>query len=86
MANDQLMEKNPDTGKLGCQELIGIGGFPDGSMGKESAYNAEDTGDSDSIPGSGRSPGRGNCNPLQYSCLENPTEDPGGLVYRVRHD
>ena len=33
-----------------------------------------------SIPGSGRSPGEGNSNPLQYSCLENPMrEDPGGL-------
>ena len=36
--------------------------------GKESAYN---TGDSGLIPGSGRSPGEGNGNPLQYSCLEN---------------
>ena len=35
---------------------------------KASAYNAEDPG---SIPGSGRSPGEGNGNPLQYSCLEN---------------
>ena len=42
-----------------------------------SAYNV---GDSDSIPGLGRSPGEGNGNPLQYSCLENPwTEEPGGL-------
>ena len=32
-----------------------------------------------SIPGSGRSPGGGPGNPLQYSCLENPIEDPGGL-------
>ena len=38
---------------------------------KESAYNA---GDLDSIPGSGRSPGEGNGNPLQYSCLENPMD------------
>ena len=38
------------------------------SVGKESAYNA---GDLVSIPGSGRSPGEGNGNPLQYSCLEN---------------
>ena len=37
--------------------------------GKESACNAEDMG---SIPGLGRSPGEGNSNPLQYSCLENP--------------
>ena len=36
---------------------------------KESACNAGDLG---SIPGSGRSPGEGNGNPLQYSCLENP--------------
>ena len=39
-----------------------------GSDGKESAYYA---GDLDLIPGSGRSPGEGNGNPLQYSCLEN---------------
>ena len=55
-------------------------GFPDGSVGKESACNAGDTGDEGSIPGSGRSLGIGNSNPLQYSCLENPwTEEPGGL-------
>ena len=44
-------------------------GFSGGSDGKESAYN---TGDLDSIPGSGRSPGEANGNPLQYPCLENP--------------
>ena len=43
-------------------------GFPCGSVGKESACNA---GDPSSIPGSGRSPGEGNCYPLQYSGLEN---------------
>ena len=42
-------------------------GFPSGSDSKVSAYNAGDPG---SIPGSGRSPGEGNGNPLQYSCLE----------------
>ena len=46
-------------------------GFPDGSVGKESACSAGDTGDVGSIPGSGRSPGRGHGNPLHYSCLEN---------------
>ena len=46
-------------------------GFPGGSDGKESACNAGDLG---SIPGPGRSPGEGNGNPLQYSCLENPME------------
>ena len=43
-------------------------GIPHSSVGKESACNA---GELDSIPGSGRSPGEGNGNPLQYSCLEN---------------
>ena len=43
-------------------------GFPDSSAGKESSCNAGDPG---SIPGLGRSPGEGNGNPLQYSCLEN---------------
>ena len=42
-----------------------------GSEVKESASNAGDPG---SIPGSGRSPGEGNGNPLQYSCLENPMD------------
>ena len=55
--------------------------FPDGeathplaslvAVGKESACNAGDLG---SIPGLGRSPGEGNGNPLQYSCLENPMD------------
>ena len=42
--------------------------FPGGSEGKASAYNAGDLG---SIFGLGRSPGEGNGNPLQHSCLEN---------------
>ena len=46
----------------------------DGLSGKESACNAGDTGDVGSIPGLGRSLGRGNDNPLQYSCLENPMD------------
>ena len=43
-------------------------GFPGGSDGKEFACNAGEQG---SVPGSGRSPGEGNGNPLQYSCLED---------------
>ena len=63
-------------------------GFPHSSVGKESACNAEDLG---SIPGSGRSPGEGNGNPLQYSCLENPVDSGAWRatvhgVTRVRHD
>ena len=41
------------------------------SLGKASAYNVGGPG---SIPGLGRSPGEGNGNPLQYSCLENPMD------------
>ena len=48
--------------------------FPNGSVGKKSTCNAGDTGDGSLIPGSGRSPGGGNGNPLQYSCLKHPME------------
>ena len=51
--------------------LDSILGFPGGSEVKASASNAGHPG---SIPGSGRSPGEGNGNPLQYSCLENPMD------------
>ena len=50
---------------------ISIFGFPGGSEDKVSACNAGDPG---LIPGLGGSPGEGNGNPLQYSCLENPME------------
>ena len=46
--------------------------FPGGSNGKASAYYV---GDPASIPGLGRSPGDGNGNPLQGSCLENPMDE-----------
>ena len=46
-------------------------GFRGGSDNKESTYKA---GDPSLIPGLGRSPGEGNGNPLQYSCLENPMD------------
>ena len=46
-------------------------GFPGDSSGKDPPADAEDIGDMDSIPGSERSLGIGNGNPLQYSCLEN---------------
>ena len=54
-------------------------GFPGSSVGKETACSAGDLG---SIPGSGRSPGEGNGNPLQCSCLENSMdrEAPQSLV------
>ena len=68
--------------------LSTVQGFPYSSVGKGSACNAGDLG---SIPGSGRSPGAGNGNPLLHSCLENPM-DRGACqatvhgVTRVRHD
>ena len=55
-------------------------GFPCGSDGKASACNA---GDPSLIPGSGRSPGEGNGNPLQHSCLENPMD--GGAWWATVH-
>ena len=54
--------------------------FPGGSEVNASACNAGDLG---SIPGSGRSPGEGNGNPLQYSCLENPMD--GGAWWATVH-
>jgi len=51
-----------------CHE---VWGFPGGSVGKESTYNAGDLG---LIPGLGRSPGEGNSYPLQYCGLENSTD------------
>ena len=60
-------------------------------MVKNPPTNAGDTRDTGLIPGLGRSPGKGNGNPLQYPCLENSmTEEPAGLQsfgqQRVRHD
>ena len=63
-------------------------GFPGGSDGKETACNAGDLG---WIPGSGKSSGEENGNPLQYSHLENPMDREAwqatvhGII-RVRHD
>ena len=48
--------------------------FPGGTVIKNPPANAEDTGDPSSTLGSGRSPGEGNANPLQYSCLGNPMD------------
>ena len=55
-------------------------GFPGDSEGKASAHNAGDPG---SIPGSGRSPGEGNGNSLQYSCLEKSMD--GGAWWATVH-
>ena len=76
-------ETKEGTGVSICQGPVGaekphlfliefnMDGFPGGSDGKASACNAGDLGQ---IPRSGRSPGEGNGNPLQHSCLENPMD------------
>ena len=83
----QVGTEQPDQGALKCLRGGNVGSsfyvcvwffqqmcllnaccFPGGSDSEESACNVGDLG---SIPGSGRSPGEGNGNPLQYSCLEN---------------
>ena len=58
-------------------------GFPGGASGKEPAANAADLRDGVSIPGSGRSPGGGHGNPLQYFCVENPVD--GGAWWPTVH-
>ena len=69
LSHDPAMGGVPHAGPW--QDFIPIKvemGFPGGSECKKSACNA---GDPVSIPGLGRSPGEGNSNPFQYSCLEN---------------
>ena len=63
------MESSPGAADAPCG--IQRKGFPGGSVVKNPPANA---GDADPIPGSGRSPGEGNGNPLQYSCLGNPMD------------
>ena len=58
--------------------LIEYLGFPGGTSGKESSCNAGDSRNAGLILGLGRSPGRGNGNPLHYSCLENPMDRGAG--------
>ena len=65
------------TQKITFLSTTYIWGFPGGSDGKVSAYNVGDPG---SIPGLGRSSGKGNGNPLQYSCLENPMDGRRSVV------
>ena len=61
-------EDPPEKGQATHSSILGL---PGGSDGKASVYNAGDLG---SIPGSGRSAGEGNGNPLQHYCLENPMD------------
>ena len=76
------MKRPPEQWEKIFAKLLSFKSFPGASDGKASAYNAGDPG---SIPGLGRSPGEGNGNPRQYSCLENPMDGGAWLaaVHRV---
>ena len=79
------MEKvNHHTPPLEVDALIDWS-FPGGAVVKNLPADGRDVRDSGSIPGSGRSPGVGNCKPLQCSCLENSTDrgDCRAIVHRV---
>ena len=67
--NIKLIGKHYNTDSIKIPFILLLG-FPGGSEVKASASNAGDPG---AIPGSGRSPGEGNGNPLEYSCLEKPS-------------
>ena len=69
-----------EGGSKGRGHMYTYGGFPGSSDGNESACSVGDLG---LIPGLGRSPGEGNGNPLQYSCLGNPTD--GGAWQATVH-
>ena len=70
----------------GVNVLHIIWGFPGGAMVKNLPTNAGDARDMGSVPGLGRSPGLGNGNPLQYSCLENSMDRGVHGITRVGHD
>ena len=67
----QSLQQGNSASKATGFRLKSHSGIPHSSVGKESACSPEDLG---SIPGSGRSPGEGNGNPLHYPCLENPID------------
>ena len=78
--NLQRLNSVPDSSKM---NKVHFRGFPDGSVVKNPPANAGDARDVGSIPGSESSPGVGNGNPLQYSCLENPMD--GGAWWATVH-
>ena len=70
----QLYQSSPCRYAAGRTLRDRVAGFLCSSVVKNPPANAADTGNAGSIPGSGRSPGGGHGNPLQYSCLENLTD------------
>jgi len=73
---ERWSSKTEELQTKGTQNLGGhiLKGFPGGSVVKNPPAKERDTRDMGSIPGWGRSPGEGNGNPLQYTCLENPMD------------
>ena len=71
-AEGSTWEQTQQRGDCGCSPGLGGSGYSRGLSGKESTWNAVASGDASSVPGLGRSPGEGDGNRLQYSCLENP--------------
>ena len=71
LSSGKTLSNHLPSPSLDMNESIAPAGFPGGSDSKVSVCNAGDLG---SIPGSGRSPGEGKGNPLQYSCLESPMD------------
>ena len=70
----QILKSDKDiTRKKNCRPRLRSLSFPGGPVAKNPPASAGDSGDTGSIPGSGRAAEEGNGNPLQYSCLENPT-------------
>ena len=78
MGQKSLINITKDT-FISLNEFAAIPGVYS-SVGKESACNAGDPG---SIPGLGRSPGDGNCNPLQYCCLESGVQREAGRLHSM---
>ena len=82
IAKTQKQPKCPSTEEwikkmayIRIMEYSSVMSFPGGSaVKKKSTYDVGDTGVSGSVPESGKSPGRGHGNPLQYSCLESPMD------------
>ena len=68
-----MVQEQAILDEISWTNLQGMG-FPGGSVVKNPPANEGDTGDVGLIPGSGRSLGEGNGNPLQYSCLGNPMD------------
>ena len=71
LAGPRSWQLNQERAEILLSGATSLAGSPGGSDSKASACSAGDPG---SISGLGRSPGKGNGNPLQYSCLENSTD------------